>query len=334
MPRAISDRCREFLKHWESLRDGKVMPSLQDYLDHPSPDLQPNVMITDFVSRTEIPIRLFGTALVKLVRADPTGRNFISTFSPPGVSDPFADMAQFLTAQPCGTSNVKTAITANGHDAELDSITLPLATADGSPPCLVGYFQCVTELEPDDFIYQVVGYGESMFVDIGAGIPESDVPVTSSDVAIDVGSEADLFKTFEDHWRLLESDSLIPRLSEFLNRPIPILQPYVTILDLVSPNELTFRLVGTAITETFGMDATGQNILSFMPGEDGKILSDVAFQITSHPCGAKIGSDVATATGRAMTSESVGFPLLRKENESACVVWLNLLGEPAHYGEP
>ena len=63
MPRAISDRCREFLKHWESLRDGKVMPSLQDYLDHPSPDLQPNVMITDFVSRTEIPIRLFGTAL-------------------------------------------------------------------------------------------------------------------------------------------------------------------------------------------------------------------------------------------------------------------------------
>ena len=74
MPRAISDRCREFLKHWESLRDGKVMPSLQDYLDHPSPDLQPNVMITDFVSRTEIPIRLFGTALVKLVRADPTGR--------------------------------------------------------------------------------------------------------------------------------------------------------------------------------------------------------------------------------------------------------------------
>ena len=82
------------------------------------------------------------------------------------------------------------------------------------------------------------------------------------------------------------------------------------------------------------MDATGQNILSFMPGEDGKILSDVAFQITSHPCGAKIGSDVATATGRAMTSESVGFPLLRKENESACVVWLNLLGEPAHYGEP
>ncbi|NKB45881.1 MAG: PAS domain-containing protein [Alphaproteobacteria bacterium] len=334
MPRKISNRCREFLDHWESLRGGKVMPSLQDFLDHPNPDLQPSVMITDIISRTEIPIRLFGTALVKLVRADPTGRNFIGTFSPPGVSDPFADMGQVLTSQPCGTSNIKNAITANGHDAEIDSITLPLSTADGSPPCLAGYFQCVTELEPDDFIYQVVGYGESMFVDIGAGVPTSGVSENLDEDAVDVGSDADRFRTFEEHWRLLRGEAMVPKLSDFLNRPIPILQPNVTILDLVSAKMLRFRLIGTSIAETFGMDATGQNILDFMPLADGKVLSEVSHQIVAHCCGVEIKTDVVTSTGRSMVSGSVGFPLLRKAGETECVVWFNAIGEPNTYGEP
>ncbi len=82
MSHVISDRCQKFLDHWESLRNGGLMPSLQDFLAVPNPDLQPYVMITDLVSETEIPIRLFGTYLVDLGRTEQTKRDFMQAFAP------------------------------------------------------------------------------------------------------------------------------------------------------------------------------------------------------------------------------------------------------------
>ena len=66
------------------------MPSLKDYLAHPNPDLQPNVMITDVVSKTEMRVRLFGTALVSLGHMEQTKRDFIHAFSTPGMSERFS----------------------------------------------------------------------------------------------------------------------------------------------------------------------------------------------------------------------------------------------------
>lgn len=334
MAKIISARCQAFLDHWNSLRQGDEMPTLQGFLARPNPDVQSNVLIIDFVSREEIPIRLFGTALVDLLRSDLTHKNCANVFAPPGASGMLTQMAEILVGHPCGATNINLAVTANGHAAEWDSITLPLTPKSGSPPCLVGFFECITDLEPDDFIYQMVGYGETAWIDIGSGTPNQDVAANTAKDSINVGTGADRFKTFIKHWHLLKGDALAPKLSDFLSRPIPILQPNVTILDLVSPEMLKFRLIGTSIAETFGMDATGQNILDFMPSEDGKTMSDIAYQIVAYSCGVEIVADVVTNTGRSMTSGSAGFPLRRKEGEADCVVWLNWLGEANYYGEP
>lgn len=84
MAKTISARCQAFLDHWNALRQGDEIPSLKDYLARPNPSLQSNVLIIDFVSRQEIPIRLFGTALVDLVRSDHTNKNCATVFAPPG----------------------------------------------------------------------------------------------------------------------------------------------------------------------------------------------------------------------------------------------------------
>lgn len=334
MAKTISARCQAFLDHWNALRQGDEIPSLKDYLARPNPSLQSNVLIIDFVSRQEIPIRLFGTALVDLVRSDHTNKNCATVFAPPGASDMLTQMAETLVSHPCGTTNINLAVTANGHAAELDSITLPLTPTPGSPPCLVGFFECITDLLPGDFIYQIVGYGETAWIDIGAGTPNLEVAANTAKDSIDVGLDADLSQTFIEHWHLLKGEAKAPKLADFLNRPIPVLQPYLTIFDLVSPEMLPFRLIGTEIADTFGLDATGQNILDFMPPEDGKIMSDLAHQIVAHSCGVEVKADVVTTTGRSMRSGSIGFPLLRKEGDADCVVWLNWIGESNHYGEP
>ena len=321
MTHVLSDRCQQFFDHWNSLRDGKIIPSLQDYLTQPNPDLQPHVMMLDLVSKTEIPIRLFGTALVKLTKTDKTRHDFMHSFAPPKMAAKYAEVAQILTSMPCGTANIKLAVTSKGYHVKLDCITLPLEPYPDGPPCLVMFAECTTELEPSDFVYQVVGYGDSSWVDLGAGVPEIVIPASTQTDEINLQSQDNLFETFKEHWFYLRGDEQIPTVSEFLNRPIPVLQPQVTILDIHSPQSITFRLIGTAMADKLGLDATGKNILEFAPKDEGQSLFKIVSQMVRHPCGAEILSTLTATTGRSYRIRSVGFPLRRREEDPDCIVW-------------
>lgn len=328
MSRVITERCQIFLAHWESLRGGEMVPSLKDYLANPNPALQPNVMILDVISRSEIPIRLFGTALVDLSRADQTHRDFMHAFSTPGMTDRFAEVALMLVSRPCGLTTIKAAITANGKEIELDMITLPLRSDDGAPPCLIAYVTCISDLDPDDFLYQVGEYRESAWVDIGAGVPDVALSTNPDNDRPDLTSTRDLFKTFSDHWFFLRGDALVPKVSHFLNRPIPVLQPHLTILDVESPERIVQRLIGTALTENYGQDLTGENILDYLAPDYAKAFNELLSQMIKTPCGCDMRSTNVATTGRIMELRSIGFPLERREGEPPSVVWFNQEVEP------
>ncbi len=198
------------------MRAGKIMPTLQDYLAKPNAELQPHVMMLDLVSKTEIPIRLFGTALVKLTQTDKARHDFMRTFAPPKMAARYAEVAHVLASLPCGTTNIKLAVTSKGYHVELDCITLPLEPYPGSPPCLVMFGERTTELDPNDFVYQVIGYGGSSWIDLGAGVPEIVIPASTQTDEIDLQSQDDLFETFKEHWFYLRGDDQIPTVSEFL----------------------------------------------------------------------------------------------------------------------
>ncbi len=323
MSHVLSDRCKQFYDHWDSLRHGKILPTLQDYLDQPNPELQPHVMMLDLVSKTEIPIRLFGTALVELTRTDKTKHDFMHTFAPPRMAARYADVAQLLASFPCGTTNIKLTVTSRGYNVELDCITLPLEPYPDGPPCLVMFTECTTDLEPNDFLYQVVGYGGAAWIDIGAGIPELGIEATSETDEIDLQSQDNLFDTFKEHWFYLRGAQQAPTLSEFLNRPIPVLQPHLTMLDVDSREHLVFRLIGTGMADILSMDATGQNILDFTDPHSRESLYDTVFTMVDQPCGAELESSVISTTGRPYRLHSMGFPLRRKDVQTGCIVWFN-----------
>ena len=130
-------------------------------------------------------------------------------------------MSHLLIKYPCSVSNKKAGLTGEGHEIELDMITLPLTPYLGSPPCLVSYIDCISELKPGDFVYQIGHYIEYKWVVIGAGVPAMTISTNDDDGKIDLQSQKDIFKTFKDHWFFLRGDRMIPKVSEFLSRPIP-----------------------------------------------------------------------------------------------------------------
>lgn len=333
MSKVTSERCRAFLKHWESLRDGGLLPSIQAFLENPAPEFQPNVMMTDIVGSSRMPILLFGTALVDLFRSDQTGNDVLQAFTTPRSTRSFLELTKLLLTHPCGTFNLKTASAASGKALRIESISLPLKSGSSARPCIIGFHRCIDALGADDYVYQITGYAESSWIDIGAGVPAIEMAPKPFDEQIEVVAPRNLFKTFEDHWRLMQVDKGVPRLSTFLNRPIAALQPHVNIVDAVSPTDIRTRLVGTALAEKFGVDPTGENILDYMSEADGKLLSDMVIRMIAQPCGVEMIGQIVSADGAVMRSRSIGFPLRRNQPDAQCIVWLNQIEVPERYDE-
>ena len=59
---------------------------------------------------------------------------------------------------------------------------------------------------------------------------------------------------------------------------------HITIIDVLSPERMIFRLTGTAIDEQAGIDPTGINGLDIMPPEQRPLRSRRLWQMAETPC--------------------------------------------------
>ena len=323
MPFIPSERCEAFLRHWESLRGGEKIPTLKDFLTRPNPAIQPNIMITDFVSPTEIPIRLFGTALVTLTRSDQTKRDFVDAFATPSLIDQFAKIAEVLGSVPCGASTTLAGITARGHDVRLEMTSLPAQPYPNGPRCILSFVECPMVLGIDDFVYKTGESLDAVWIDLGAGVPDFALTTGPEKDRQDCSSRPDFFTEFSDHWFSLRGDQDVTKLSDFLNRPHPTLQPHVTIMDVESPARITFRLVGTSENELYGADVTGRTLNDVMPPEMVKEATDPILKMISVPCGRELISSVMSETKVLRKVRHIGFPLKHKDGVVRSVIWFS-----------
>ena len=94
-------------------------------------------------------------------------------------------------------------------------------------------------------------------------------------------------KQFYDYWDSLPKVNFVPDRKDFDPVAIHRLMPYVSILEVVAPGRLVFRLLGTDLVRRMGFDATGQNYLdSFSPDARDDYLKILNTQI-NHPCGRR-----------------------------------------------
>jgi hypothetical protein len=171
MPIFRTEHCRSFLAHWQSLRVGDALPTLQDYLGKPHPLLQPNVAIKDAVAPGHLNVRLFGTHLVEIAGIDATGQNLMVFAGSAAMADELWHYQNTVATHPVGLASVKSAMTASGRTISFEDVELPLTPFPGGPPCLACCIGFVELVDYKDKMFKLLKHTATRWIDIGWGVP-------------------------------------------------------------------------------------------------------------------------------------------------------------------
>ncbi|MGE3334936.1 MAG: PAS domain-containing protein [Rhodospirillaceae bacterium] len=173
-----TDHCRSFLAHWQSLRVGNALPTLQDYLSKPHPLLQPNTAIKDVVAPGYLRVRLFGTHLVDVFGVDVTGQNLMVFAGSEAMADELWFHQHAVATHPVGLGSVKLAATASGRSISFEDVELPLAPFPGGSPCMVCCLGFVEVIDYKDTMFKLLKHASTRWFDIGWGVPAHSAAVT------------------------------------------------------------------------------------------------------------------------------------------------------------
>lgn len=116
-------------------------------------------------------------------------------------------------------------------------------------------------------------------------------------------------RRFAEYWLSLPKIDLIPRRDAFRPEQVPDLIANVIIHELVSPELLLLRLVGSAVVEEYGRELRGRNYLDFVDEARRASASRAIHLVCEHPAGMVVRVRSQTRDGRIIIRETIAFPM-------------------------
>lgn len=136
--------------------------------------------------------------------------------------------------------------------------------------------------------------------------PLSDVPNQHGDVALTPVAHA-----FLAYWWHIRGDKTVPDIQDVSPPQMHTLAPYVRYLQW-DGDALIHRLWGSALTESTGVDLTGQDMLEYIAPERREFRRNLFLAAGDHPCGCAMvvrsDSDPDAGTAFEMTFLPVAMP--------------------------
>lgn len=130
-----------------------------------------------------------------------------------------------------------------------------------------------------------------------------------TDVLSAMQNATELSVAFARYWLSLPTVDLVPSRRDFEPECIPGLLANLVIHELVSPEHLRLRLVGTAVVDDYGQEITGRNYLDFVAEERRPKASRAIFLVCEQPAAMLVHLRSSTESGKLLTRESVAFPM-------------------------
>lgn len=142
-----------------------------------------------------------------------------------------------------------------------------------------------------------------------------------------------IFVDLHAYWQSLRQDEKLPRAENVdLLALLPLL-PELSLLDMVSPDEIICRFAGTAICDRLGFDLTGRNICE----QQASAMRDRARRaydgMASQPCGMIARYVNHYSTGSQGTVSSLYLPLITADG-STRILGIGHREEKADYAPP
>ena len=134
-------------------------------------------------------------------------------------------------------------------------------------------------------------------------------------------------REFFAYWNALPKHAFMPRLSDWLDHAVPHLQPFVAISDIISPTRLKIRYFGTGLVEVMGSDRTGSEAEEVYITSAKPLISRVAWEAVTRPCGYMCLRTAQTATRREVGVNSIALPLANPTSPVPAVVSYNYISK-------
>lgn len=123
-----------------------------------------------------------------------------------------------------------------------------------------------------------------------------------------------------DYWNGLRAGRPAPRRAEIEPGDIRRVLPYVFILERKDRDTWRFRLAGTGLCSTYGMEFRGHNLLSMWSGECAENLKAALDDVTVNATISVVEYTAATNDGREATFEMILLPLAHEDGSMSRVL--------------
>lgn len=127
------------------------------------------------------------------------------------------------------------------------------------------------------------------------------------------------------YWLELRKDALMPDRSEFNPMEIKPLLPNIVIHELISPERIRLRLVGTAVVQQYGRESTGMNYLDFVEPARRERASKAIFLVREHPAAMTVSLRASAETGLETLRRTIALPVADRKDGRQLVYYCSTL---------
>ena len=148
-----------------------LVPNLSEFLDPPTLETQPLVVLLDVISIDDVRIRLMGTGLVQLTGRELTKTNALDIYAPESRKK-VGQACVTMVKRPCDQMTERLVKTTSGLVVPASTVTLPVLCKSGQG-CLAAFTQSRESIAAGNSMSVVREIISSEWIDIGAGFPST-----------------------------------------------------------------------------------------------------------------------------------------------------------------
>lgn len=130
------DKSRQFVEHWQALRNGGAVPRADEISPGTMKTLLPEIVIFELPDQNTVRYRLAGTLATKRLGFEPKGLNLID-FTPPALLDTVRLGFDIAGHRNAGVLTHFVLIYEGEAAARVELVLLPLAAPEGQPPRVI-----------------------------------------------------------------------------------------------------------------------------------------------------------------------------------------------------
>lgn len=140
-------------------------------------------------------------------------------------------------------------------------------------------------------------------------------------------------RDFVAYWHSLRAGQFLPDREDIDPGAIKHLLPFLVIHDLVAPDRIELRLVGTAVAEDYGTDITGWNYLDMVETGRRDKASESFFMLHNHPVGMTVTLRATTRSGSSWLRQTVDLPISDIRHNRKLVISCSLRADQGRQAE-